>query len=195
MAEPDIKGWCPGALRPMLSGDGWVVRVRPPGGRLAPKQASGIARLALAFGNGVISLSSRANIHLRGVTEHGYGPLIEGLNALSLIDENVDAEEHRNIVLTPFWSPGMTAGRGWIALALVVFASWRPWRVVWGALLFGGATMLELHLQAWGVGVPSQLLSALPYLATIAALIILSVLDRRGSSAPAALGTAFVADR
>ena len=106
MVEPVIKGWCPGALRPMLSGDGWVVRIRPPAGRLTPKQASEIARLALAYGNGVISLSSRANIHLRGVTEHAYGPLIEGLDALGLIDENVDAEERRNIVLTPFWSPG-----------------------------------------------------------------------------------------
>jgi precorrin-3B synthase len=106
MVEPVIKGWCPGALRPMLSGDGWVVRIRPLAGRLTPKQASEIARLALAYGNGVISLSSRANIHLRGVTEHGYGPLIEGLDALRLIDENVDAEERRNIVLTPFWSPG-----------------------------------------------------------------------------------------
>ena len=104
MAEPVIKGWCPGALRPMLSGDGWVVRVRPPAGRLTPKQASEIARLALAYGNGVISLSSRANVHLRGVTEHGYGPLIEGLDALGLIDQNQDAEERRNIVLTPFWS-------------------------------------------------------------------------------------------
>lgn len=106
MAEPVIKGWCPGALRPMLSGDGWVVRVRPPAGRLTPKQASEIARLALAYGNGVIGLSSRANIHLRGVTEHGYGPLVEGLDAVGLIDDNVDAEERRNIVLTPFWSPG-----------------------------------------------------------------------------------------
>jgi precorrin-3B synthase len=105
MAEPVIKGWCPGALRPMLSGDGWVVRVRPPGGRLTPKQASEIARLSLACGNGVIDLSSRANINLRGVTEHAYGPLIEGLDALDLIDETLDAEERRNIVLTPFWSP------------------------------------------------------------------------------------------
>jgi precorrin-3B synthase len=104
MAEPVIKGWCPGALRPMLSGDGWVVRVRPPAGRLTPKQASEMARLALAYGNGVISLSSRANIHLRGVTEHACGPLIEGLDTLGLIDENEDAEERRNIVLAPFWS-------------------------------------------------------------------------------------------
>jgi len=68
-------------------------------------QASEIARLALEYGNGLIDLSSRANIHLRGVTEHTYGPLIEGLDALGLIDESPDAEERRNIVLTPFWSP------------------------------------------------------------------------------------------
>ena len=66
MAEPIIQGWCPGALRPMPSGDGWVIRVRPPNGRLAPNQAREIARLARAHGNGVIDLSSRANIHLRG---------------------------------------------------------------------------------------------------------------------------------
>jgi precorrin-3B synthase len=89
----------------MQSGDGWVVRVRPPGGRLVPKQAREIARLALAHGNGLIDLSSRANIHLRGVTEQTYGPLIEGLDALGLIDQSSDAEERRNIVLTPFWSP------------------------------------------------------------------------------------------
>ena len=104
MAEPVIQGWCPGALRPMLSGDGWIIRVRPPGGRLTPRQACEIARLARAHGNGVIDLSSRANIHLRGVTEHSYVPLIEGLDALGLIDDNPEAEERRNIVLSPFWS-------------------------------------------------------------------------------------------
>ena len=104
MAEPVIQGWCPGALRPMPSGDGWIIRVRPPGGRLTTQQAREIARLARAHGNGVIGLSSRANIHLRGVTEPSYAPLIEGLDALGLIDENPEAEERRNIVLSPFWS-------------------------------------------------------------------------------------------
>lgn len=104
MAEPVIQGWCPGALRPMPSGDGWVIRVRPPGGRLTPQQAREIARLARTHGNGVIDLSSRANIHLRGVTEQSYVPLIEGLDALGLIDDNPEAEERRNIVLSPFWS-------------------------------------------------------------------------------------------
>jgi precorrin-3B synthase len=104
MAEPVIQGWCPGALRPMPSGDGWVIRVRPPGGRLTPQQAREIARLARVHGNGVIDLSSRANIHLRGITEQSYAPLIGGLDALGLIDENPEAEERRNIVLSPFWS-------------------------------------------------------------------------------------------
>ena len=104
MAEPVIQGWCPGALRPMPSGDGWVIRVRPPAGRLTPQQAKEIARLARAHGNGVIDLSSRANIHLRGITEQSYAPLIEGLDALGLIDDNPEAEERRNIVVSPFWS-------------------------------------------------------------------------------------------
>lgn len=104
MAEPVIQGWCPGALRPMPSGDGLVIRVRPPGGRLTPQQAREIARLARTHGNGMIDLSSRANIHLRGVTEQSYVPLIESLDASGLIDDNPEAEERRNIVLSPFWS-------------------------------------------------------------------------------------------
>lgn len=103
---PGIKGWCPGALRPMLSGDGLVVRVRPDACRLAPEQASGIARLARAHGNGLIDLTSRANIQLRGVTWASYRPLIDGLAELGLINESREAEARRNIVTTPFWSPG-----------------------------------------------------------------------------------------
>ena len=89
----------------------------------------------------------------------------------------------------------MTAGRGWIALALVVFSSWKPWRVLAGALLFGGATVLQLHAQAASIGLPGQLLSAIPYLATILALVALSLRNRRGSIAPGSLGTPFVPDR
>ena len=80
-----------------------------------------------------------------------------------------------SLAYTPFWAPAMTAGRGWIALALVVFASWRPLRVLAGAMLFGGATVLQLHAQAAGLGLPGQALSALPYLATILALVLLSL--------------------
>ncbi|WP_295853108.1 ABC transporter permease [Tardiphaga sp.] len=99
------------------------------------------------------------------------------------------------LAYTPFFIPGMTAGRGWIALALVVFASWRPGRLVIGAYLFGAVTILQLHAQGWGVGVPSQLMSALPYLATIIVLVVISRARTGGSTAPAALGTVFVPDR
>ena len=77
-------------------------------------------------------------------------------------------------VYTPLWVEGMVAGRGWIALALTTFATWRPARVLLGAYLFGGVTMLQFHLQATGVQVASQLLSMLPYLATIVVLVIIS---------------------
>lgn len=99
------------------------------------------------------------------------------------------------LAYTPFFVPGMTAGRGWIALALVVFSSWRPGRLVAGAYLFGAVTILQLHAQGWGVGIPSQFMSALPYLATIIVLVLLSRARTGGSTAPAALGTVFVPDR
>jgi simple sugar transport system permease protein len=99
------------------------------------------------------------------------------------------------LAYTPFFIPGMTAGRGWIALALVVFSSWRPGRLVIGAYLFGAVTILQLHAQGWGVGVPSQLMSALPYLATVIVLVLISRARTGGSTAPAALGTVFVPDR
>ena len=76
------------------------------------------------------------------------------------------AGAHLSLVYTPQWVENMTAGRGWIALALVVFASWRPLRVLAGAYLFGAVTIGQLHAQALGFGIPSQLLSSLPYLAT-----------------------------
>ena len=99
------------------------------------------------------------------------------------------------LAYTPFFIPGMTAGRGWIALALVVFSSWRPGRLVVGAYLFGAVTILQLHAQGWGVGIPSQFMSALPYLATVIVLVLLSRARTGGSTAPAALGTVFVPDR
>src|SRR5437762_605533 len=99
------------------------------------------------------------------------------------------------LAYTPFFIPGMTAGRGWIALALVVFASWRPGRLVVGAYLFGAVSILQLHAQGWGVGIPSQFMSALPYLATVIVLVLISRARTGGSTAPAALGTVFVPDR
>lgn len=103
---PQIKGWCPGALRPMLSGDGWVVRVRPYGGRLRRAQADGLATLAAAHGNGMFDLSARGNIQMRGVSEASHTPLIEGLRHMSLVDADAEIESRRNILVTPFWQTG-----------------------------------------------------------------------------------------
>jgi simple sugar transport system permease protein len=78
------------------------------------------------------------------------------------------------IVYTPLWVEGMVAGKGWIALALTTFATWRPMRLLLGAYLFGGVTMLQFHLQGQGVQVPSQFLTMLPYVATIVVLVLIS---------------------
>jgi general nucleoside transport system permease protein len=99
------------------------------------------------------------------------------------------------IAYTPLWVEGMTAGRGWIALALVVFATWKPMRVLAGAYLFGGVTLAQFQAQAAGVEVPSQLLAMLPYVATIVVLAIISrdaALIRQ--NAPASLGRPFHPD-
>jgi ABC-type uncharacterized transport system permease subunit len=101
-----------------------------------------------------------------------------------------------SIVYAGQWLENMTAGRGWIALALVVFATWLPLRLVIGALLFGAVGILQLHAQALGIGIPSQFLSSLPYLTTIVVLVIISgnrALMR--SNTPACLGQSFVPDR
>ena len=79
-----------------------------------------------------------------------------------------------SLAYTPMWIENMAAGRGWIALALVVFATWRPGRVMLGAYLFGGVTMLQLHGQGIGIDVPSQIMSMLPYLATVLVLVLIS---------------------
>ena len=84
------------------------------------------------------------------------------------------AGAYLSLVYTPLWVEGMVAGKGWIALALTTFATWRPGRILLGAYLFCGVTMLQFHLQAQGVQIPSQVLSMLPYLATIVVLALIS---------------------
>ncbi|MGR3914920.1 MAG: ABC transporter permease [Gammaproteobacteria bacterium] len=102
------------------------------------------------------------------------------------------AGAYLSLAYSPLWIENMSAGRGWIALALVVFATWRPWRVFIGAYLFGGITILQLHAQVIGVGVPSQVMSMLPYLATIVVLVLISR-DRNKIklNAPACIGKPF----
>ena len=125
-------------------------------------------------------------IHVVGVR---YGALLFG-GALAGI-----AGAYLPLVLTPMWVEGMTAGRGWIALAMVVFATWKPRGVLAGAYLFGGVTVLQFHGQGLGLDIPSEFLSMLPYLATIVVLVIICrnprtlLLNR-----PAALGRNFKAD-
>ena len=97
-----------------------------------------------------------------------------------------------SLVRVPQWTEGMTAGAGWIALALVVFASWKPWRIILGAYLFGGITVLQLNLQAAGANIPVAYLSMAPYLVTIIVLVIMSSDKKRASlNAPACLGRIF----
>ncbi len=106
------------------------------------------------------------------------------------------AGAHLSLVYVPQWVEGMTAGRGWIALALVVFASWRPARLLVGAYLFGAVTIAQFHAQALGISIPAQFLTSLPYLATIIVLVIIAR-NRRMTmiNTPASLGQPFVPDR
>lgn len=118
MTAWEIKGWCPGALRPMQSGDGLVVRLRPPLGRLSPTQAKAIAEAAKTHGNGIIDLSARANLQLRGVSEASHPRLIDDLRAQGLIDPDIETETLRNLIVTPFHDAQTTALAGTLTVAL-----------------------------------------------------------------------------
>ncbi|MDX1400953.1 MAG: ABC transporter permease [Kiloniellales bacterium] len=97
-----------------------------------------------------------------------------------------------SLAYTPMWAENMTAGRGWIALALVVFSTWKPVRALLGAYIFGGVTILQLHAQGFGVEIPSQILSMLPYLATILVMVLISMDSSRiRQNAPGSLGKVF----
>ncbi len=111
MSAPEIKGWCPGAYRPMMSGDGLVVRVRPFASAISTQQACDLANLSEICGNGFIDLTNRANLQIRGVSQSNYMSLLEGLTKADLIDVDEDIETKRNIVLTPFYKRGDRAHR------------------------------------------------------------------------------------
>jgi simple sugar transport system permease protein len=140
---------------------------------------------------------TRAGLILRAVGEshdsaHALGYKVIRVRLLAIMFGGACAGlggAYLSLVRVPQWTEGMTAGSGWIALAIVVFASWRAGRVLVGAYLFGGVTVLQLNLQAAGAKVPVELLSMSPYLITIIVLVIISVRGAHG--APASLGKAF----
>lgn len=125
---------------------------------------------------------SRAGLILRSIGEspesaHALGYPVRTLRFAALLFGGACcglAGAYLSLVYTPMWVEGLVAGRGWIALALTTFATWRPARVLLGALLFGSVTILQFHFQAIGIAIPSQILSMLPYLATIVVLVLIS---------------------
>ena len=146
---------------------------------------------------------TRAGLTLRAIGEnhtsaHGLGLPVRAIRVGAILFGGACAGvagSYLSLAYTPFWSPDMSAGRGWIALALVVFSSWRPWRALAGALLFGGVAVLALAFQGLGVPIPAQALNAAPYIVTILVLVLLSARDARGVVAPQSLGVAFIPDR
>ncbi len=143
---------------------------------------------------------SRAGLVLRAVGEspqsaHALGYSVRRIRLGAVVTGGALcglAGAYISIIYTPLWVEGMIAGKGWIALALTTFATWRPARVLMGAYLFGGVTMLQVHVQASGVEMPSQFLSMLPYLATI---VVLALISRNPQwirvNMPASLGKPF----
>jgi len=180
------------------------------------------ASIGLVFGVSWFLFKSRAGLLLRSVGDNHHSAHSLGINVIRTRYLAVMfggacsglAGAYLSLVYVPQWVEGMTAGRGWIALALVVFASWRPFRVIFGAYLFGAITIAQLHIQALELAafeflpaplfyllgliksIPTQFLSALPYIATIIVLVLISR-NRRLTliNTPATLGQGFVPDR
>lgn len=164
--------------------------------------------VALVFGISWFLFKSRTGLKMRAIGDshgsaHALGINVVRTRYLAVLFGGACAGlagAQLSLVYTPQWVENMTAGRGWIALALVVFASWRPLRVLAGGYLFGAVGIGQLHAQllaqSGGIAIPSQLLSALPYVATIVVLIIISH-NRRTTliNTPASLGKPFVPDR
>ena len=148
--------------------------------------------------------STRVGLILRAVGEnhdaaHALGYKVQRIRLAAIAFGGAAAGmggAYVSLVRVPQWTDGITSGAGWIALAIVVFASWKPWRVLIGAYLFGGITVLQLNLQAAGSSIPVEYLSMSPYLITILVLVIMSSGKGRAAlNAPAALGQNFHASR
>ncbi len=156
--------------------------------------------IALVFGLMWFFYKTRTGLVLRSVGEspasaHALGYPVRRIRLYAVVAGGALcglSGAYISIAYTPLWVEGMVAGKGWIALALTTFATWRPARILWGAYLFGGVTMLQFHLQGLGVQVPSQWLTALPYLATI---VVLALISRNPAwiriNMPASLGKPF----
>ncbi len=160
--------------------------------------------LALAAAVAWVLFATRAGLIIRAVGDshasaHALGYNVIAVRYLCVMFGGACAGlagGYLSLAYTPSWIENMTAGRGWIALALVVFASWRPARVVIGAYLFGTVMILGFYVQSLGLGIPSQFLSSLPYIVTVVALVVISgnrTLTR--ANTPAALAQPFVPDR
>lgn len=158
--------------------------------------------IIMVFVVGWFLRSTRAGMILRAVGEndqsaHSIGYSVVGVRYAAIAFGGAMAGiggAYFTMVITPMWAEGMTAGRGWIAVALVVFAGWRTGRVLWGAYFFGVLMALELYAKAAGFSfLPSQFWASMPYLMTIVAIAFISARDRTGSSAPACLGKPFLA--
>ena len=138
--------------------------------------------VALAIGLAWFLYRSRAGLVLRAVGEspesaHALGYPVRRIRLAAVVAGGALcglAGAYISVIYTPLWVEGMVAGKGWIALALTTFATWRPLRVLLGAYLFGGVTMLQFHLQGEGVQIASQWLTMLPYLSTIVVLVLIS---------------------
>lgn len=149
---------------------------------------------------GWIFYRTRAGLTLRAIGEapeaaHALGYSVRSIRMLAVVVGGALcglAGAYISTIYTSMWNDGMIAGKGWIALALTSFATWRPGRILLGAYLFGGVTMLQLHLQTKGMQIPSQFMSMLPYVATI---LVLVVIARRPewirANMPASLGKPF----
>jgi simple sugar transport system permease protein len=160
--------------------------------------------IALTFGVAWFLFRTRTGLTLRSIGDshtsaHALGIQVIRYRYLAVVFGGACAGlagGQLSLVYTPQWVENMSAGRGWIALALVVFASWRPWRVLAGAYIFGAVWIGQLHAQAFGIPVPSQFLSSLPYLATVVVLVLISRNKRLTMmNTPASLGQPFVPDR
>jgi simple sugar transport system permease protein len=173
---------------PVLFGHDWVVYLS-------------VAMVAVVWW---VLRSTRMGLILRAVGEshdaaHALGYKVRRIRMLAILFGGAMAGmggAYVSLVRVPQWTDGITAGAGWIALAIVVFAAWRPWRALVGAYLFGGISVLQLNLQAAGSRIPVEYLSMSPYLITIVVLVIMSSGGGKAAlRAPACLGQTFHASR